>query len=554
MRLCLLAALLLLHVASAVLPTADLALNPASEGGGHVAVAEFSSAVPEAKKAAWMPMLLPEGDATACDEVVTVKGASTQFILVAERGNCTFDAKAQAAVAVGAAGLVVVNTLKAVYAGRDYGDDRIDYECSNGQGWLQTVQSPVWSAANDVPSCSSDARCSSGHCIVTNTTDAALGTRVCCAWDMYMTMGASSNETGILPVQAVFMPLAQGAALLSNPLLQKGEGDLQGRLSDRPRPYLNLASLLLWALGVATAVLAAWRSADEVRSEWKAAVTGSLLSSSGNASSSGSSSAPPALELTLAHTVGFIVFASGMLLLLFTFNLTSAVTALYCLSAGSALGTLLVAPALRPLLRRLHGTNDGPLLNCGKLGEATVLELASLAVALSIALWWALVRGSASYAWLLQDAFGCCLCVAFMGTLRVNSLKVAGALLSMAFFYDIFWVFISPALFSESVMVAVATGGEPTADPTVCEKYPHDSGCRVSSLPMLLQLPRLGDYQGGYVMLGLGDIVLPGLLLSFAARYDASVGLPFSRGYFAYMVGGYAAGLLLANLAVIITG
>ena len=48
--------------------------------------------------------------------------------------------------------------------------------------------------------------------------------------------------------------------------------------------------------------------------------------------------------------------------------------------------------------------------------------------------------------------------------------------------------------------------------------------------------------------------VLHGLLLSFAARYDANVALPFSRGYFAYMVGGYAAGLLLANLAVIITG
>ncbi|CAN0529540.1 unnamed protein product, partial [Ectocarpus sp. 8 AP-2014] len=40
---------------------------------------------------------------------------------------------------------------------------------------------------------------------------------------------------------------------------------------------------------------------------------------------------------------------------------------------------------------------------------------------------------------------------------------------------------------------------------------------------MLLELPRLWDYTGGYVMLGLGDIVLPGLLLSFAHRYDLSV-------------------------------
>lgn len=40
---------------------------------------------------------------------------------------------------------------------------------------------------------------------------------------------------------------------------------------------------------------------------------------------------------------------------------------------------------------------------------------------------------------------------------------------------------------------------------------------------MLLQLPRLWDYTGGYAMLGLGDIVIPGLLLSFAHRYDLSV-------------------------------
>lgn len=40
---------------------------------------------------------------------------------------------------------------------------------------------------------------------------------------------------------------------------------------------------------------------------------------------------------------------------------------------------------------------------------------------------------------------------------------------------------------------------------------------------MLLELPRLWDYTGGYAMLGLGDIVIPGLLLSFAHRFDVSV-------------------------------
>ena len=59
---------------------------------------------------------------------------------------------------------------------------------------------------------------------------------------------------------------------------------------------------------------------------------------------------------------------------------------------------------------------------------------------------------------------------------QINSLKVATALLSAAFFYDIFWVFLSPLIFKESVMIAVATGGGPTEDPTLCEKYPRTKG------------------------------------------------------------------------------
>ena len=35
---------------------------------------------------------------------------------------------------------------------------------------------------------------------------------------------------------------------------------------------------------------------------------------------------------------------------------------------------------------------------------------------------------------------------------------------------------------------------------------------------MLLAIPTIKDFRGGSSLLGLGDIVLPGLLISFAAR------------------------------------
>jgi hypothetical protein len=63
------------------------------------------------------------------------------------------------------------------------------------------------------------------------------------------------------------------------------------------------------------------------------------------------------------------------------------------------------------------------------------------------------------------------MCVLFLQVIKMNSLKVAAALLIVAFFYDIFFVFLSPYIFSKSVMIDVATsGGPPTADPLWCEK------------------------------------------------------------------------------------
>lgn len=127
-------------------------------------------------------------------------------------------------------------------------------------------------------------------------------------------------------------------------------------------------------------------------------------------------------------------------------------------------------------------------------------------------------------------------------------------------------------------MITVATsGGPPKADPSWCEKYPRDNDCKGGDpLPMLLTVPRLFDYQGGSSLLGLGDIVLPGLLLSFAARFDEAkklVGLiqtgntaeiyPRSHnclaaccrslcsgGYLIPVAIAYAVGLCMANLAV----
>ncbi len=94
--------------------------------------------------------------------------------------------------------------------------------------------------------------------------------------------------------------------------------------------------------------------------------------------------------------------------------------------------------------------------------------------------------------------------------LRLPSFKICTILLSILFFYDIFFVFITPALTSDgkSVMVEVATGG--------------GTG---EQLPMVLKVPHMGKNPYNacwipYSMLGFGDILVPGLLLSYCHSFD----------------------------------
>ena len=82
-------------------------------------------------------------------------------------------------------------------------------------------------------------------------------------------------------------------------------------------------------------------------------------------------------------------------------------------------------------------------------------------------------------------------------------------------------------------MVTVATGG--------------GTG---ESVPMLLRLPRLQDELYGSTMLGLGDIALPGLLVSFLLRFDYHRGYGWARGYFLWAALGYAVGVWLTYAAL----
>ncbi|KAI0305685.1 signal peptide peptidase-domain-containing protein [Multifurca ochricompacta] len=111
-----------------------------------------------------------------------------------------------------------------------------------------------------------------------------------------------------------------------------------------------------------------------------------------------------------------------------------------------------------------------------------------------------------------------------MSMLRIDSFKTGSILLSGLFIYDVWWVF------GTKVMVSVATSLD---------------------LPMKILWPKSANFsvKNGSMMLGLGDIVVPGTFVSLALRYDyfrymkVQPAGPFTKPYFIATVVAYVAGL-----------
>jgi hypothetical protein len=285
-----------------------------------------------------------------------------------------------------------------------------------------------------------------------------------------------------------------------------------------------------------------------------------------------------AVELNAWHAVAFIVVASTLLLVLFYFQVYTWVTVLYGIGCSGAISQLIFSPGYR-LISRLIGLNKfcfSPISSSSRCGLNEILwvdVIAGVSGYLVGAMWLYVAftdddPSTNVFFWITQDVMGACLCILFLSILTLNSVKVATVLLVAAFVYDIFFVFISPYIFNESVMVTVATsGGAPEGSQDYCEKYPNDEQCQGGDpLPLLLTIPRIMDYRGGSSLLGLGDIVIPGLLLAFAARLDEAkrlvggltnrdmINVPkhWYNGYLCPLVSAYAFGLLMANVAVVL--
>lgn len=107
--------------------------------------------------------------------------------------------------------------------------------------------------------------------------------------------------------------------------------------------------------------------------------------------------------------------------------------------------------------------------------------------------------------WWLNNILGLLLAITFLKTIRLTTMVPGLLLLGLLFFYDIFWVFISPVFTGgSSVMLVVATGLD---------------------IPIKIVMPHLTNAYptSACSLLGLGDILIPGIFIGFMARFGTEV-------------------------------
>ncbi|XP_018017968.1 signal peptide peptidase-like 2B [Hyalella azteca] len=323
---------------------------------------------------------------------------------------------------------------------------------------------------------------------------------------------------------------------------------------------LNYSLIVIWLLAVGTVFVGAFWSGRIRHSLYSGGSRGKRRHrssdaqeeehNSADASASADAEAEEALKsrqkdevyVSVKVMLFLVLMMCVMLLALYyLYNyLVYVIIGLFCIASVTA-----VYSCLEPLVLMLPcATCRTPHFNIYVLrGQVEVRQLLLFSFSVALALAWLLLRNE-SYAWILQDILGVAFCINMLRLIRLPNLKICTVLLACLFFYDIFFVFITPLFTSDgnSIMVEVAKG----------------SGEQGEQLPMVFKVPhfvyseevQVCGLSGNYNLLGFGDVLVPGLLIAFLYYFDLSTRPHRWPLYFTVNIIAYSVGLCLTFLAL----
>ncbi|KAG7394311.1 Signal peptide peptidase-like 2A [Phytophthora boehmeriae] len=498
-------------------------------------------------------------DCAAIEPVEPSLVGQQQALLLDRSVNCTVEQQALAAERSGASLIVIRDTIASAFASANLQQSGSYYNCALGEETV-AANSSVFPELDDpleAWSCTLKPSCATNACVLTGKMNAVSRYskkkyQACCFTSNWLQTqykrGADVAVQSMIPV--ILVAFQDGNKIESAIDTVGGKNVMVWAFNAEENPW-NVSMLLTWMLAVVTVVGASYRSCSEERQlsyeKMARILAGTLGRSPSNSSISTMvestadtdeyvSMDDERLELSGRHAVFFLLGASSLLVLLYYVHLALMLDVFFTIGASAALTHVFTLP----LVTRFASTNSSFL-------QSILLLLATL-VAPVVALFWFLAR-SQTWIWPIQDFMALMICVVFIDVVRLPNLRVATILLAAAFVYDVFFVYVSPLVFGSSVMVDVAAGGGSTR---LGVEATGSNQLQQQPMPMVLNVPLVFSVYGGEALLGLGDIIIPGLLVAFCIRYDYCCGHPLSHGYFCIAACAYATGLMVANVMAIV--
>ncbi|XP_076011708.1 signal peptide peptidase-like 2A isoform X2 [Genypterus blacodes] len=264
-------------------------------------------------------------------------------------------------------------------------------------------------------------------------------------------------------------------------------------------------------------------------------------------------------ELSLYSPLRVVILVAlmcGMLVLMYYFYniLVYFIIVVFCLASATALFSCLDAVM--------------DLLGCGTVSfsiKSKTFSLRSLilaAVCITVAVIWGVYRNEDRWIWILQDLLGIAFCLNFMKTISLSNFKICVILLSLLLLYDVFFVFITPFFTKNgvSIMVQVALGPDASGEKTQGNmvEIPAEPQPPSEKLPVVMRVPRLTAWAQNlcgiqFSILGYGDIIIPGLLVSYCSRFDVWINSR-KKIYFLSCCTAYLVGIIVTFAVMLLSG
>ena len=243
------------------------------------------------------------------------------------------------------------------------------------------------------------------------------------------------------------------------------------------------------------------------------------------------------------HILIYGLVASCMLLtiyffkkyIIFIFNLLMAYEVFICgfytvLFYIRKIGKKFLSPLTHKKLRKFRSENN--FLNKIKsYCKINTYDIISIILNIILVIFYYVTKS-----WLLNDILCFFLSFTFLSILILKSFMLCFLLLFVFFIYDTFWVFYSDKIFSENVMVKAATS---------------------LNIPIKIEMPIIFSQNPikDCMLLGMGDIVLPGIIIKYCHRFDSmkkKIDKSYKGGFFLFNILLYVISLILAMLMMFV--